>query len=159
MGAPLTDDEPDDLCATGGAGFSCAVIHPKMVLEFTAAIDPINGSAVATDTFPQYFADRFMQRLSLFRRYRIGRGAWMQFCNVQNFIGVNVAQPGEERLIEKQRLELAVFAVQCSVQPLRGKFPAERFRSESAEHFIWIGCEPHTSEFTRVIEDERSVIR
>jgi hypothetical protein len=117
--AALSNRNAFDLRAADGAWFSFPVIDSKMVLEFTAAIDPIDGRSIAADAFAQDLADRIMQSLSLFRRYRIGRGQWMQFRDMQGFIRVNVAQTCNECLIEQQRLELAMFGMQGGVEPVR----------------------------------------
>ena len=101
MCAALTDNDTLDLCATDGTGFSFTIIHPKMILIFTAAIDPIYGCAVSADAFLQNFADRFMQRSGLFHRDGIGGGQRMQFRDVQCFIGIDVAQPGKKCLVEQ----------------------------------------------------------
>jgi len=138
MCAALTDNKPYDFCVAYRARFSCAIIHAEMILEFAAAIDPVNGCAVAADAFLQYGTDRFMQRLSLFRRYRIGCGDWMQFRDVQCLVGVDIAQPGEKRLVEEQWLKLAVLFMQCGVKPLWRKALAQRFGSEFAEYFFRI---------------------
>src|SRR5262245_45793920 len=77
--AALTNDHSLNRRAADGAGLALTVVHPKIILILTAAIDPINGCAVAADAFLQDLADRFVQRLSLSRRHRIGRGDRMQF--------------------------------------------------------------------------------
>ena len=101
MSAALTNDDPFDTCAADRAGFSCTVIHSKMILILTAAIDPIEGCAVAADAFLQDFADRFMQCLRLFHRDRIGGSQRMQFCDMQGFIGIDIAKPGKKGLVEQ----------------------------------------------------------
>ena len=91
MCTALTDDDPFDLCAAVGTGFAFTIIHPKVILEFSAAIDPVNGCAVSPDAFPEDFADRFAQRLGLTLRHRIRCGERMQFGEVQRLVGVDVA--------------------------------------------------------------------
>src|SRR5512139_963633 len=100
MCAALTDKDTFDLCAADGTLLVCASIDSKVVLEFTATINPIKGCSVTADSLIQHIVDRFMQRLGLFRRYRIGRGQWMQLGGVQGFIYINIAKPRKERLIQ-----------------------------------------------------------
>lgn len=134
----LTDDHFLDLRTANRTSRAFPIIHPKIILELTAAICPINGCAVATDAGLQHLADRLMQRLSLLRGDRIRCRNWMQFCDVQGFIRIDVAQPGEEGLIEEQWFELAFFIMKRGVQPLRRKFLAEGFWTQPAEHFVSI---------------------
>ena len=101
MSTALAHNDPLDACPTDGAGFSGAVIHSKMILILTAAIDPIEGRAVATDAFLQDFTDRFMQRLRLFHRDRIGGSQRMQFCQMQGLIGINIAKAGKKGLVQQ----------------------------------------------------------
>lgn len=70
MRSTLTDRDAFDRCAAVFTRFSFAVVHPKIVLEFSATVDPVDGRAVAADAFLQYVADRVMQTFSLFRRDR-----------------------------------------------------------------------------------------
>ena len=109
MRPALAYDQPLDLRAANRAGLSLAVVHPEIILEFAAAIDPVNGRAVAADAFLQNLTDRFMQRLSLLLRHRIRHSQRMQFRDVQRLVRVDVAQPGKEALVEEQGLELAAF--------------------------------------------------
>ena len=68
MRASLTDENAFDFRAAMFAGFAFAVVHAKIILEFSAAIDPVYGCAVTADAFVQHLADRVMQTFSLFRR-------------------------------------------------------------------------------------------
>jgi len=101
MCAALTDRDALDLCATDRTGFSFTIIYPKMILIFTAAIDPIYGCAASTDAFLQNFTDRLTQCPGLFHCYGIRCGQWMKFRNMQCLIRIDVAQPGEKSLVEQ----------------------------------------------------------
>ena len=70
MRAALTDRDAANFRAALLAGFAFAVVHPKIILEFATAIDPVYGCAVTADAFFQHSADRVVQRFSLFRRDR-----------------------------------------------------------------------------------------
>lgn len=69
MCASLPNCEFLDLCAADRAWFAFLIIHPKIILELTAAIGPINGCAVTLDACLQHGADRLMQRPRLLQRY------------------------------------------------------------------------------------------
>ena len=157
MRTALTDRDAANFRAAVLAGFACAVIGTKIILEFAAAIDPVDGCAVAADALFQHGADRVVQRFSLFCRDRTRCAQWMKFRDVQGFVGVDVAEPGEEPLIEQQRFELALFTLQCTVKPSRSEVFAKRFGSESAEDFGGVCHEPHAPELTRIVERQRLV--
>jgi len=78
----------------------------------------------------------------------------MKLCLVQGFIGIDVAKPCQERLVEKQRFKLAMTLVQRRVQPLRGEVAFERFRAEAAGNGIHIGCQPDPSKLARIVEHQ-----
>lgn len=105
MCAALTNNDALDPCPTDRTGFSEAVIHPKVILILTSAIDPIEGCSVAANAILQDPADRRMQRLRLSYRDRIRCSQRMQFCEMQRLIRINIAKPGKKRLVEQQGLE------------------------------------------------------
>ena len=70
MCSALTNCDAYDFYAAVFTGLAFAVVGSKMVLEFSAAIDPVDGRAVAADAFAQHLADRIAQTFSLFRRDR-----------------------------------------------------------------------------------------
>ncbi len=78
MRAALTYRQFYDLGSTHKTGRAFAVVHAKIILKLTAAIDPIDAGAVAADAFLQHGLDRFIQRLCLFQRYSLGRPERMQ---------------------------------------------------------------------------------
>ena len=118
MGASLTYKNSYDLCAAGRTFLILTVIYSKVVLKFTAAVDPVEGRSVAAYAFIQYGVDRLMQCLSLLRRDRIGNSQRMKLCDVQRLVGVDIAHAGQKGLVEQQRLDLAVLPVQGIVKPL-----------------------------------------
>ena len=61
MCSALTNCDAYDFYAAVFTGLAFAVVGSKMVLEFSAAIDPVDGRAVAADALGQHHADRFMQ--------------------------------------------------------------------------------------------------
>src|SRR5687767_6736112 len=100
MCAALSNGNTFDWCATHNTGFSFTIIHPKMILKFAAAIDPVEGRAIPADTFFQHAADSLAQDPGLFCGNRVGCNKWMQFRNMQSLICVYVAKAGEKRLVE-----------------------------------------------------------
>ena len=104
MCSTLTDCELLNCGSADRAGFALAVVDAKIILIFTAAIDPVYTGAVAADAFAQHGADRFVQILRLFLCDVVGCGAWVQSGEVQAFVSVNIAKPGKEGLVEEQGL-------------------------------------------------------
>src|SRR5215207_2344735 len=121
MRAALTDKDTFYFCATNETFFIGTSIHSEVILEITAAVDPVKGCSVTADSLTQYIVNRFMQCPGLFRRYGIGCSQRVKFRSVQSFIRVDVAKPGEKRLVQQQRLDLTVFVVKCRMKPLGGE--------------------------------------
>jgi len=152
MCAALTNDNAFDACSADRTWFSGAVIHSKVILILTAAIDPVEGRSVAANAFLQDFADRLMQYLRLLQRDRIGSSQGMQLREMQRFICIYIAEPGKESLVQQQGLEQTVFVVERHVEPFGCEAPAQGFRSKLAKKIFRIGREPDTPEFARVVE-------
>lgn len=108
MRASLGDDHALNYSAAVLTWVSFAVVYSKIILKFSAAIDPINGRAVATDAFLQDVLDRVAQRFRLFYRDRTRIALRVQFGDVQRLVGVNIAQSGDKRLVEQQWFELTM---------------------------------------------------
>jgi hypothetical protein len=64
----------------------------------------------------------------------VGRLQRVHASQVQGFIGINIPQPGQEGLVEQQRLELAVMGMKPFVQFGGGKARVERLGSQIAQH-------------------------
>ena len=152
MRAALTYRQFYDLGSTHKTGRAFAVVHAKIILIFTAAINPVNAGAVAANAFLQHGLDRFAQRRGLFQRYGIRQPEWVQLRHVQGLIRIDVANPGEEGLVSEQRFELAAAFVQVLVQPLRRKLFAQGFWSQFAEHAFRFVCEPDAPKLACIVE-------
>jgi len=131
MCAALPDQDALDVSPTGWAGLTLASINGKMVLEITSAVDPVDAGPIAADAFLQGAANRLPQPGCLGCGYGRRIGQWMEFGTVQGFIGVDVAQTGNEMLIEQKRLELPVTMLEFLVEPIRGEFIGKRFGSQA----------------------------
>jgi hypothetical protein len=51
VGAPLPNNKPHDGSPANGTGLSIAIVDAKMVLKFTAAINPVDAGAVSAYAF------------------------------------------------------------------------------------------------------------
>src|SRR5215208_4315520 len=105
MSAALTDKDASDLCATHRTFLIGAPIHAK--LELAAAIHPIKGCAIASNTFIQHCMDRFVQSPGLPGRDRVRDTQWMELRNVQRLVCIDIAEPGKKGLVQEQGLNLA----------------------------------------------------
>src|SRR5215208_3114053 len=82
MSAALTNENAFDIGSTSRTGFSGAVIHSKVILEFTATIDPVKGRTVAPNAFLQDVANRIVQCFRLFEGDGIRDHQGMYLCNI-----------------------------------------------------------------------------
>ena len=59
MGAALTDDNPLDGGSTSVTRFISPLVNLKLILEITAAVNPIDAGAVGFDPRPEHVLDAF----------------------------------------------------------------------------------------------------
>jgi len=102
MGAALADNPACNRRATFRAGLAAAAISPEVILKTPPAVNPVNAGAVAADALLQYRANGVQQAGGIFAAEQMGRGERVQAGKVQGFIGVDVAQSGDKRLVEQQ---------------------------------------------------------
>lgn len=157
MGAALTYDDALNFGSADRTRFSCPVIHTKVILEFTAAIDPVDGCAVAADALTEDTADCFVQCVCLGSGNGVRGSQRIELGKVQRLIGVDIAQSRKKGLVQQQRLELAVFALQGSVKPLWCKSSAQRLWSKVAKYLSGIFRQPDAPKLTGIVEHEIAV--
>jgi hypothetical protein len=73
---------------------------------------------------------------------------------VQRFIDIDVSHARQERLIEKQRLELAFSGEQFLLEQLKCEVVLKGFRTQFAKQIPGVAHPVNTSEFARVAEAE-----
>ena len=69
MSATLAYNDTLNFRPANGAVFALPSIHPEMVLEVAAAVDPIDTGAVPADAFLEHMADSHAKAPSFFNRY------------------------------------------------------------------------------------------
>ena len=74
MSPALADDNALDFRSANGAGLALTAIDPEMILEITAAVDPVYTGPVTLDTFLQHLPDGYPEDLSLFNCDRVRWG-------------------------------------------------------------------------------------
>ncbi len=104
MCPPSRDDHPLDGRAAGAARFSRSMIHPRYaeVIATAAADGDVRtvGRAAHFDCLPEDGFDRREQRLPLGRGQRARPPQRMQLGQIQRFIHVDIAESGDERLVQ-----------------------------------------------------------
>jgi len=83
----------------------------------------------------------------------------VEFRQVQGFVGVDVAQPSQEGLVEQERFELPVMSVQGLKKPDGGKLSREWFRSQILEDSSRVLHQPNAPEFARIGKDQAGILR
>jgi hypothetical protein len=76
-----------------------------MVLEFPAAVHPVDAGAMMPEAALQRLSDPAPQRVHLVQRQSVAAPEGVQPGAVQRFVDVNVAKAGKEGLVEQERLE------------------------------------------------------
>ncbi len=78
----------------------------------------------------------------------------MQFGIPQRFIDVNVAESGDEMLIQQERLQHAVMAAETLGQYFRGKAFLQWFRPQTPEDAVRILCQMDSAEFAGIVKPQ-----
>ena len=76
----------------------------------------------------------------------------MEPCQVQRFIGVNVAQTGQEALIEQQRFQLALMSGQHHMEIFGGKPFIQRFGAEFTQDIFRPPGHPNPPKLAGVVK-------
>ena len=109
MRAALPDQDALDWGPTPPAGLARSAIDPKEILIVALRINPINGRAVVLDAVVQRRSNCFMQRRNLTVVEVSGPAEGVEPGSPERFVRINIAHPGNKRLIQQQRLESAGF--------------------------------------------------
>ena len=107
MCPPLSNDDAFNSCSTAIARFSPTLVDLKMILKFAAAINPVDTGAVGLDPSLQNLSDALQKHCGLCWCQAGSLGFGVQPGLVQGFICVDIADTGNEALIQQQRLELS----------------------------------------------------
>ena len=87
------------------AGFARSTIDPKEILVVALRINPVNGRAVVLNTVVQRRSNCFMQHGDLAAIKLSSPAEGMEPSPPERFVRINIAHPGNKRLIQQQRLE------------------------------------------------------
>jgi len=126
----LADHDLFNRRPTHRAGFPCPAIDVEVVLKFTPAVKPIQAGAKPANALAQDRLDGLLQFGRLLGCDVVGFTQGVNPRPEQGFIGVDIAQPGDEGLVHQQGLDLPGAALEHAVQPLPGEGGVEGFRAQ-----------------------------
>ena len=108
-----------------------------MPSTFTIGVDFGTNSvrALVVDTLIQYHTNRLVEKGNFIGAKAVCRAQRVNSGVVQAFVGVNVANPGNERLVEQQGFDLPMTPGQTVAQGIDSKLIRQRFRAEGRREF------------------------
>jgi hypothetical protein len=159
MGTALTDQDALNCSTTHGTRLARPIINSEVILEVAAAIDPIDAGSVPPDPFLKHRTDGFPERFSLLAAEGVGRLERVKPGTMKSFIGIDVAKPGEERLVQQERFEQPPSAPKRGIQPARGEVIAQGFGAKPAQDGFGAGRIPDAAKLARIVEDQDGILR
>lgn len=105
MRAALPDQGAFNRGPTTPAGLARSAIDPKEILVVSLRINPINSRAVVLDAVVQRCSNCFVQRCNLAVIEVRCPEKRMESGAPERFVRIDIADPGNKRLIQQQRLE------------------------------------------------------
>ena len=153
----LTDHDALDFRTADRAGLPLAAIHPEMILKVAAPVYPVNACPVAANAFLQCLPDRHPKDLGFFHRYGIRDSQGMKPGLVQGFVGIDVAQPRQEGLVEQERFDLPALGVQRCMQPGWSECLREGLGADALEYFGGVFHQPDPAELARIGKGQRDI--
>lgn len=153
MGRSASDDDAMDGGLAGGAGLVGAIVDFMKVLEAagpTIAIDIVaDGGAAITDGQAQDGFDRLVESVDLLGGELAGAGEGMDVGGKEGFIHIDIAESGDEGLVEEGGLDGAARAGELMSKLGCGQ--GEGFRAEVGVGLLE-GEIPDPAKTTRVAE-------
>jgi hypothetical protein len=132
--ASLPDNDAADAGTADRAGFARPLVDTEVILEVASAVDPVDAGSVVAQTLAQGGPDAAPQAAGFVVRQAVAAAQGMEARPVQRFVGVDVAQAGDESLIEEKRFQRSGVSVEAIPQNARGKAIGHGFRPESPQY-------------------------
>ena len=163
MRAALADHQLLDGRAAAAARLSIASVDLELGLvrariALGRAVERVKGTALALDRLGQHALDDECKLLRLLQRHARAVGQRVQADCVQRLIHIDVAKPGQEGLIEQQRLHGAPPRLQRRVQPRAVKSTGQRLRAEVGKLGDGRRARQHATELAHIQEPQRVAI-
>ena len=136
MGRTRADDDPLDRPPAARARFAGALVDLQAFLHRAIAVGRrvvVDRAPATLDGLGQDGPDRVVQPSFVGRPERPGGPQRMEPGGPQRLVGVDVADAGQERLVEQQRLEPAGSSPDPAPEVTHGEGRIERLRSERRE--------------------------
>src|SRR5262245_47227635 len=115
--------EAADLRATRRARLARAAVDRELILEAAAKPGPADvvadGRAAGLDRTSQDRFDRFAEPIAFLGLHALAEPAGMQFRTEQRLVGIDIPDPGDDCLIEEDRLDGARRATDGAPEILR----------------------------------------
>ena len=136
MRGTRADDDPLDRPSTARAGLAGPLVDLQALLHRAIAVGRrvvVDRAPATLDGLGQHGPDRVVQPSFVGRPERPGGPQRMEPRRPQRLVGVDVADAGQERLVEQQRLEPAGSPPDQAPEVTHGEGRIERLRSERRE--------------------------
>lgn len=156
--AALADDDSPDRRATAGAGVPGLLVGAKLLLMPAPPAFQVGeigfagtqGSARIPDSAPQDFPDRQKQGLGFGRLQGVGPAPGMEPGFPERLVRVNIAQSGQERLIQQQRFQSPVAGCQARRESGELEGAVQRLRSQPLKNAIGVAGQLPAAEFAGI---------
>ena len=133
--APSRDARLLDRVAAARARLILAAVDPELGLHraFASVGAPVvaEGGALALDSAPECSANATNELGELFPGQLVSRPEGMETRPPESLVGVDVPDPGEEALVENERLQGRAAAGDPVGEGTRGERPAERLGTDA----------------------------
>ncbi len=136
VGRPRPDDDPPDRTATARTGLAGALVDVELLLHRPVAVGRgvvVDRRAASLDRLGQDRADRRVQASFVGGAQAGRRAERVQPRRPERLVGVDVADPGEEPLVEEERLEPAPATAQPGPEGAQGEGRIERLGTVPGE--------------------------
>ena len=152
----LRYDQTRQRATTARTVTTCATIDGQQILIRAngtiglAILDVTKAGATPLDGLAQDRDNARVQLIDLISRQRTGGSQRMDPRAPQRFVGVDIAQPGDESLVEQQRLDTPSSSTEHLRQSFRSESSGQRLWTQVPHYLLWIVHQIHPSELARV---------
>ena len=159
MGPPLADHELAQGRSAGPAGLAVAAVDLELVLvaarlPLGGAVEGVEGGALALDGLRQDPANLGVQARGVRGPQAVRAPQGVQARAKEGLVDVDVAQAGQEALVEQERLEGPAAGLQGAPEPLGAEALAQGLGAEPRQDRIAVVHGQEAAELAHVDEDE-----
>lgn len=158
MGRAATQDYANNLSAAGEARLAGASVNPKMVLKFAPAIHSVEAGPFVHNPGAEGLTNGMVEPGQLLNSEAVDLAAGIDAGDDTALIGIDIADTGNELLVEQQRFQAATSFVEQGLKVGQGEFIGQRFRAELANHLIWIANQVDPAKLTHILEAQLMIV-